>query len=194
MRAFKPVLAGSMSLVLLAGSAGVVAQDEAPDPYLAGALVGTLAPDFSDPYGCGPITLPDGSEIPPVTMLGNTTGLTTLLGESTMTSMNCYSPADVMANIPESTFTLTGENGDELSGTWTGDCAPSFVSQPTDTYLCYGLLTVTDGTGTFDGATGQIAMMSEHWYAGADEDGGDNPMPTAVRLEGLIEYSTATAE
>jgi hypothetical protein len=173
-----------------------VAQDEAkaPDPYLAGTLVGTLGPDFEDPLGCGPILLPDGTEIPPVTMSGMTTGLTTLLGETTMTSMNCYAPGDVMANIPEGAFTLAGEDGDEISGTWSGDCAPSFVSEPTETYLCHGLLSITGGTGSLEGVSGQIAMMSEHWYAGADEDGADNPMPTGVRLEGLIEYPAASAE
>ena len=121
-------------------------------------------------------------------------GTTTLLGPTTMTSMNCYAPGDVMANIPEAVFTLIGDSGDIMSGTWTGDCTPSFVSQPTETYLCHGLLVVTDGTGAFGGASGQIVMMSEHWYAGANADGADNPMPTGVRLEGLIEYPEAPAE
>ena len=191
MRALKLALAGSISLVLLIGAVGAAtAQDDemASDPYLAGRLAGTLAPDYEDPYGCGPMVMPDGTEMPPFTMVGTTVGMTTLLGESTMTSMNCYSPGDVMANIPQATFTLAGSDGDEISGTWTGDCTPSFVTEPTETYLCHGLLLVTDGTGAFDGATGQIVMMSEHWYAGFDEERGENPMPTAVRLEGLIDY------
>ena len=195
MRSLKSVVAGSMVLALSVVSVPAVAQDDGgvPDPYLAGTLSGTLAPDYDDPFECGPIVLPDGTEMPPVTMVGSTAGMTTLLGEVTMTSMNCYSPLDVMANIPEATFTLTGSDG-ELGGTWTGDCAPSFVTEPTETYLCHGLLLVTEGTGAFEGASGQIAMMSEHWYAGIDADGGENPMPTGVRLEGLIEYSSALAE
>jgi hypothetical protein len=195
MHPIKTAMAGLMSLALLLGSSSaVLAQEEmeGPDPYLAGSFTGSLVGDTENPLGCAQIVAPDGTEFPLVTMTGLSWGTTTLLGATTMSSQNCYVPLDVLANIQDAVFTLTGEAGDEISGTWSGDCAPGFVFQPGETYRCYGIMEVTGGSGMFDGASGQIMMTAELWEAGMGDEGIGNPLPMEVRIEGLIEYRPAS--
>ena len=68
------------------------------------------------------------------------TAISTLLGATTIRQMNCYVPTDTLGNMQLAELTYTGESGDTLTGTATGDCIPDDVPEAGGFYTGCGRL------------------------------------------------------
>ncbi len=184
MRTLKLLLSGAVTTVLLLGSTGLaVGQEEAeegPSPYFFGTVEGVLHHDVENPLGC---------EIG-FTSHSMLTGESTLLGATTVDAVNCYVPTDTLYNMQQGAITFTGENGDTLTAEGVaGDCIPDWVAEPGGTWTCPFTMMVTGGTGTYEGASGEIHGIS--YVTNVHTDDADKELvdaPTTFMFEGLVEY------
>jgi len=183
MRANRLVSAGTAAAVLLLGSSTVVlgqedVVDEGPR-YFFGELEGFFHPDMDNPLGCDIGFTSDSTVF----------GETELLGSTTSRQLNCYVPTATLENLQLGTWTVTGEAGDSMSGTVSGDCIPDDVPEPGGFYSCPGTIIITDGTGVFEGATGEIRIIGYTTNAQSDHpDAAPGDTPARMIFEGLIEY------
>ena len=177
------LLTGAATAALLLGSTTqAVSQEEAtaegPSPYFFGEFEGSLHHDMENPLGCEIGFTSD------TTM----TGESTLLGATTVHMVNCYVPTDTLSNVHDSVVTLTGEDGDTLtvSGGW-GDSIPDWVADPDGVWTTVFTASVTDGTGAFEGATGEIHGVNyvENVHVEGEAPGDAHG---SMIIEGIIEY------
>jgi hypothetical protein len=185
MRTIKLLLSGAIATVLLLSSTALAvgqeeAVDEGPSPYFFVTAEGFLHHDMENPLGC---------EIG-FTSHSTLTGESTLLGATTVDAVNCYVPTDTLNNMQDGAITFTGENGDTLTGVaLTGDCIPDWVAEPGATWTCPFTMMVTGGTGTYDGASGELHAISYVTNVHTDDANEETvDAPTTMMLEGLVEY------
>ena len=100
---------------------------------------------FTSDVPGGPLPTCDAGQIP-LASVG--TGHATHLGLFTGTQSQCVDPAT--GAFSSGHFTLTGANGDTISGTHSGQLV---MTSPT-TATINGVFVITGGTGRFSGATG----------------------------------------
>lgn len=116
--------------------------------------------------------------------LGGGTGTASHLGVTEMASSHCtpnppFGPAP--GPIQGGVITLVAANGDTIEGTYTGEVAPL---PPEEGARISGVVhvTITGGTGRFDGATGHVEMTLEgvlHFTS---------PMTATWTWQGVIGY------
>ena len=185
MRVIRLAAAGTATAVLLLGSSSVVLGQEdaaSEDPrYFYGELEGYLHPDPDNPFGCEVGFTSDSMLF----------GESTLLGATTLRQLNCYVPSDTLNTAQLGTWTITGESGDTLTGSenGSGDCIPDEVHEPGGFYSCWGEITITGGTGAFEGATGEVHALVYTWNSQSDHpDAAHGDTPASMIFEGLVEY------
>ena len=115
-----------------------------------------------------------GFDFPFATILDTSEGEATHLGHFTKTGIILI---DVISMTVTGIFTLTAANGDELFLIGTGDASPPSIHQETVLKV-----TVTGGTGRFNGATGDWTEVSDFAFP----FGETSVDPYAATLEGAI--------
>jgi hypothetical protein len=168
-------------VLLIGWSPVVLGQEDIVDGphYIYGEAEGYLHPNEDNPLGC------DIGMTSELTLSGEST----LLGATTIRQVNCYVPTTTLENTRFVTITYTGESGDTLTGTGSGDCIPDDVSEPGGFYSCWGTTTITGGTGVFEGASGEIHAIAYTFNTQSDHpDAEPGDVPATVLFEGLVEY------
>ncbi len=116
-----------------------------------------------------------GFDFPFATTLDTSEGEATHLGHFTKTGIVLI---NVLSATVTETLTLTADNGDLLFLTGTGDAVPPSIPQVTVLEL-----TVTGGTGRFEGATGNWTQVSHFAFPFGD---GHTVDPYVAEIEGTI--------
>ena len=158
------------------------AQEEAgagSSEYLYGEVEGFLHHDMVNPLGCdvGFTSHATGS------------GVSTLLGPTTVEQWNCYVPTDTFVNSANASISFSGEGSDSLAGTMPINCLPDWTEAAGDVFTCISEITVTGGTGAYEGASGTIHAVGFVTNADSkDPAAAPGDAPYEVVFEGLIEY------
>lgn len=177
MRTIRRFLVGTVTLALLLGPTAIVTAQDETSPLLLGTAKGINHGDMDNPLGCA-----EGW-----TGVTSAVGESSLLGATSVEFQNCYAPEDTLTNAYDGVITFTGEAGDELSGTLSGNCIPDWVTDVGDEWACMMVVEVTGGAGAFDGASGEIHLIGSIINVGVAEDGSFRVHPASIVYEGVID-------
>jgi hypothetical protein len=166
----------------LAIGAIAVAQDDAGEDtgeYFYGEAEGYLHHDTDNPLGCDV----------GFTSHAMATGESTLLGAISVEQQHCYVPTDTYVNSAGANISFTGEGGDSLTGTMPINCLPDWTEAAGDVFTCIGEITITGGTGAYEGATGTIHAVGFVTNATSKAAGAEpSDAPYELVFEGLVDH------
>ena len=184
MRALRLSVAMAAVLAVAAMPAAAVADEHVE--VMGGVVNGVMTQDYENPMGCAEWVLADGTIMPAPTHNVNATGMTNLLGSTTLTTAACYDAANMFENVVDGQWTMAGEGEDSLSGTYDANCVPDFSPQTGVPWECFGEWAITDGTGAYEGASGRLGGVATFMGTGFSEDGLMLTVPTEMRFEGIV--------
>lgn len=143
---------------------------KAVDVPFSGVVTGEAVFDFAtNPKACAST----------FTTVTSAKGQASHMGLVTWESQHCLGEN---SEILDAELVLTAANGDKLSATYTGSCAGiAVIGEPVN---CAGTLTVTGGTGRFEGATGTAEWNAAIVFQGFD----DFSWPGRWEWKGTIRY------
>ena len=176
MRTTRLLLTAATTTALVLGSTNLAVGQSS---YFYGEVEGFLHHDMDNPLGC---------DIG-FTSHATAAGESTLLGPTAVKQMNCYVPTDTFDNAADATISFTGEDGDSIAGTMPFNCLPDWTEAAGGVFTCVGEITVTGGTGVYEGATGTICAVGFVTNAASkDPAAAPDDAPYELIFEGLIEY------
>lgn len=189
MRTLRSSVAITAMLAVLAVPTAAVAEEDvtAEMAPIGGVVNGIMVQDYENPMGCAEWVMPDGTTMPAPTHLTSATGVTDLLGPTTVSLRACYSAADMFQNVSDGQWTMAGEGEDGLSGTYSANCIPDFSMDTGTPWECVAEFTVTGGTGAYDGASGRLTGIATFMGTGFSEEGLMRAVPSEMRFEGIVE-------
>ena len=146
-----------VSILVLWAAPGGVAAGAAPDRPWAGHSTGQTWFDVTNPKGC------DAG----ITTRVDQPAMATHFGNAFLVMSHC--PTGVLSdNFADSEFTLIGANGDAVFGTYVG-WLDGYDEVLGDQFFGTLTITITGGSGRFEGASGSAVMEIHSIFEGYDD-------------------------